>query len=765
MRHIVRLLLVPFLWTSYVSAAPPKGFTENIVMESLRQPTSFALSPSGDVFVTEKSGSVVFRSTTGVTKRIQSLDVDTQGERGLLGIALSENFEKDALVYLYLTNPTLGRNQIITYQFRPTGLTNGKTIFNLDPLSATNHNGGHMKMHQGFLYFTHGENARPQEAQSLNNMLGKLGRILPDGSIPNDNPYINQNGNGKAIWATGLRNPFSFAIHREDGVIYVNDVGQDSYEEINQISKGRNYAWPFCEGPCSSRYTNPVLAYDHSSGCAITGGAFYDAPKSATKRWSSTYDLSYFFGDYCGGWIRRFDRQTGQALNFITGLKGPIDIVTHPNGDLYVLCYGDGTLRSYSTVSQRTVPPQVSLTPKNVVSMLNQTVKFTCSVLKGVPDPVLSWYVNDQLIATHTSDFKYTSSYSRKYNITCRANNSVGTDFDRTSLTYVPVRRPWLKIESPESTFRYETGSNIILRGIGYDGNGTRLNEKDLFWDGVFHHDDHTHPWFDTKNGGQVTVEIPKYGETSRHVYYQIMLKAKSKYGLESSISRTIRPLPIRMYWQPLKFAEAQWRSGGKTNGLFWELNVNEYVGDTFYLPNGSYTLRIKGNTQGAARSLGIRIQREPNMINKQSQAILSGIVTVFEFSLDVAISDEYKIEVECSGIVLLDTIQIVKKTITSQKPTATKKSKTTTRVTTTKSKLYPQAKTTQLTNTKSYPQARTTQVTSTKSKTLNTTTRPKITSTKSKTLNATTRPNSTTRKSTITSHAIRSTSMFKSLE
>lgn len=147
---------------------------------------------------------------------------------------------------------------------------------------ADNHNGGAIHFGtDGKLYVAVGDNKRDRAAQSMGTLLGKMLRINADGSIPEDNPfYDTASGNNRAIWAKGLRNPYTFAIQRGTGKIHINDVGQERWEEVNAGEAGANYGWPRVEGLRSSRFAEPVFAYRHGSGpnrgCTITGGAFYN---------------------------------------------------------------------------------------------------------------------------------------------------------------------------------------------------------------------------------------------------------------------------------------------------------------------------------------------------------------------------------------------------------------------------------------------------------------------------------------------------------
>jgi glucose/arabinose dehydrogenase len=198
------------------------------------------------------------------------------------------------------------------------------------------------------LYVAVGENAQPETAQSLDNLFGKMLRINPDGSIPKNNPFFKRaNGKNRAIWARGLRNPFSFDVQPGTGKIFINDVGAGTFEEINRGKAGVNYGWPRYEGPESDpKYQKPRFAYPHQgqpedSGCAITGGAFYN-PKSA--QFPASYEGDYFFADFCNGWIRKLDSDGDGVEGFATGANQPVDLKVGKNGRLYYLERGSGSV-------------------------------------------------------------------------------------------------------------------------------------------------------------------------------------------------------------------------------------------------------------------------------------------------------------------------------------------------------------------------------------------------------------------------------------
>ena len=335
-----------------IAANLPTGFTEAQVGGNLSgSPTAMAFAPDGRLFVCQQGGQLrVIKNGVLLSTPFVSLTVDSSGERGLLGIAFDPNFTTNHYLYVYYTVATSPiHNRVSRFTAASDTAAPGSeiVILNLDNLSsATNHNGGAIHFGpDGKLYIGVGENANGANAQSLSNLLGKMLRINADGTIPPDNPFYNTaTGNNRAIWALGLRNPFTFAFQPGTTRLFINDVGESTYEEINDGIAGSNYGWPITEGPTSnSAFRGPIYFYGHGTnnvtGCAIVGAAFYNPP---VPQFPSSYSGKYFFADLCNGWIRVFDPSAGTATGFATGIVNPVDLHVGSDGALYYLARGSG---------------------------------------------------------------------------------------------------------------------------------------------------------------------------------------------------------------------------------------------------------------------------------------------------------------------------------------------------------------------------------------------------------------------------------------
>src|SRR5438067_9132418 len=240
------------------AATLPPGFVEAQVGGNLSgSPTAMAFAPDGRLFVCQQGGQLrVIKNGSLLSTPFVSLTVDSSGERGLLGIAFDPNFATNHYLYVYYTvatSPIHNRVSRFTAAGDIAAPDSHVVILELNNLSsATNHNGGAIHFGpDGKLYIAVGENANGANSQTLANLLGKVLRINSDGTIPTNNPFFNTAGARKEIWALGLRNPFTFAFQPGTGRLFINDVGQSTWEEINDGVAGSNYGWPTTEGPTS----------------------------------------------------------------------------------------------------------------------------------------------------------------------------------------------------------------------------------------------------------------------------------------------------------------------------------------------------------------------------------------------------------------------------------------------------------------------------------------------------------------------------------
>jgi glucose/arabinose dehydrogenase len=337
-RRHPRRLAAPFalLLLVLASAIPPAASAAVTLdqlasgLDPLTQVTS-AGDGSGRLFLVERRGIIeVFKD--GAVQPGSFLDMRTMveagGERGLLGLAFHPQFAANGLLYVFFTRP--GGDVVIgRWRANPDRsavmLSSFKTLLTVEHSSAGNHNGGGMAFNpkNGLLYAGIGDGGGSGDPENdaqnvIRNRLGKVLRINVNGtgggqygtySIPSSNPFVGRSGRDE-IWSYGFRNPWRLSFDRANGNLFIADVGQGSWEEVDRESfgqaGGRNYGWRVMEGrhcynasTCNtSGKTLPITEYSHGSGnCSITGGFVYRGPTQ------TALVGQYVFADFCSGRI------------------------------------------------------------------------------------------------------------------------------------------------------------------------------------------------------------------------------------------------------------------------------------------------------------------------------------------------------------------------------------------------------------------------------------------------------------------------------
>lgn len=568
--------LIFFLWLSvqYSWASQlPNGFIEQLIAQNL-DPTDMVIAPDGRIFITIKSGKIVIiESGVLVSSVLLNLPVDNFNERGLGHMVLDPNFNANNYYYIYYTVPGMNFNRVSRFTANGNSTLPGteEVLMELDVLSSTIHNAGDMVFgNDGKLYITTGDGGNPASAQSMSSVLGKVLRINSDGSIPSDNPFFNTaTGKNKAIWAIGFRNPFSLDVQVTTGRILLSDVGQETWEEINDVEAGKNYGWPGIEGPRTNQplpqnYKDPLFAYQHGTGpdrgCAIVGAAFYH-PTSV--QFPNEYVGKFYFADYCNGYIKYIDLSSGVVKTFATGISRPLAIMTAPDGSLYYLAraglgggsQGDNTSTSNGTLWKVNYAgsgaPFISSQPQSTTAALGDVVSFTVGV-SGVQPFFYEWMADGVVISgAISSSYSYTVSQLNDdgRNFTCKISNSLGTIISSGALLTVTSNTrpiPQLTVTLPNGATLYQAGQTLQFTGSALDSEDGPLPISALTWKIDFRHDQHTHPGLSPVSGlGSGFYTIPKIGETADNVWYRVILTATDGQGLTKSVYQDVFPQKI----------------------------------------------------------------------------------------------------------------------------------------------------------------------------------------------------------------------------
>lgn len=351
-------------------SSPPSLTIRPIITTGLVQPLylTHAGDGSGRLFVVEQAGRIR-TLTQGTLQSIPFLDISdlvwAGGERGLLGLAFHPNYARNGRFFVSYTRQPNGATVVAEYRrgVKADQADRRERVVISVPQPYANHNGGMIAFGpDGVLYIGRGDGGGrgdPNDrGQNPHDLLGKILRLDVDReepyAIPADNPFTSGGGRPE-VYALGLRNPWRFSFDRETGALWVGDVGQYAWEEVDVVVRGGNYGWRRMEGrhcflpqtDCAgSELRSPIFEYSHESGrCSITGGYVYRGPGQPSLQGL------YLYGDYCSGeifgaWAEAEARSRLEPPPVLlrTGLRIS-SFGEDEAGEIYVVDHGGGIYR------------------------------------------------------------------------------------------------------------------------------------------------------------------------------------------------------------------------------------------------------------------------------------------------------------------------------------------------------------------------------------------------------------------------------------
>ena len=275
-------LLIAGIGIAFVSLLAPAFGEMNIdvVVDGLNNPWEMVFAPNGDIYFSERDGRIWKIESFGEAKVIQTFPKSGSYEGGTLGLALHPNFEENNKIYVYQTNLELEffQNKVFTFTVDGDELIDKQTVIDDIP-GAPWHDGGRIAFGpDGKLYITTGDAVNPGWSQDLSSLAGKILRINPDGTIPDDNPF-----DSSPIFSYGHRNPQGIAWSN-DGLLVSSEHGPSGemgygHDEINVIVKGKNYGWPKVVGDSSDdSFVNPII-HSGQTTWAPSGMVYFDSNK------------------------------------------------------------------------------------------------------------------------------------------------------------------------------------------------------------------------------------------------------------------------------------------------------------------------------------------------------------------------------------------------------------------------------------------------------------------------------------------------------
>ncbi|MFZ2521901.1 MAG: PQQ-dependent sugar dehydrogenase [Minisyncoccia bacterium] len=566
---ILSLVLLAFFVAKDVEAVPSNFVNETVINSGINLPTMLEFLPDGRMLIGEFNGRIIVAQPGANTvdptpvltiTNIFGDDIISGGERGLVGITIDPNFSSNQYIYVFYTSNIPQRDRVSRFTMVGNSANPSSEVIIWQAVADsthTDHHGGGLGFGpDGKLYITTGDNGDPSSSQSLSSDHGKILRVNADGTVPTDGPFFDGAGpNIDSIYARGLRNPYRIFFDI-DGKLYIGDVGQLTWEEIDIGVSGANYGWPICEGTCgTSGMTNPILAYPHFNGeASVTGGLIYRGTQFPVQ-----YRGAYFYGDYALNWIKYLTFDASGSLtsnvNFepIDGSNNgpygdPVDFAVGPDGSLYYVDFGFGVPNPASIKRIRYVasnlPPLVVASSTPTEGLPPLAVNFSSI---GSSDPennplTYLWNFGDNATSSQSNP---THVYGSQGLYTATLTLSDGNSSSVSNPIIISVgNKPVGEITSPSNNALFRAGDVINFSGTASDvEDGTNLPSSAYSWTVLFHHESHVHPAHGPVSGPSGTFTISNSGhDFSGNTSYEFILTVTDSSGLKHVSSTTIFP-------------------------------------------------------------------------------------------------------------------------------------------------------------------------------------------------------------------------------
>ena len=510
------------------------GFAAEVLVEGLLRPTSMAWAPDQHLWIGGKNGEVWtlhaedLQASELVT--IGRIQVDTGGERGLSGIAVDPDYSENRHIWIYYTTPRSPyRNRLSRFRHVGRQLVNETVMLESPVLGSQIHNGGCLRFASDkTLFVSTGDDRQGNStAQDTHDLRGKILHINRDGSPAAGNPYLDGEKGDPRVWAYGFRNPWRFNLQPESENLFIGDVGEGRWEELNLGFRGGNFGWQLTEGPDPPgvpgvRY--PIYSYPHTSplGHAITGG-----DHARANNFPEEYKGNYFFGDSSTNELFRMvlGETNAPVLTevFASEALRPVDIQFGPDGALYYVSFNGSVVRiSYVGGTNRQPTALARVTPDNGEAPL--TVSFDASGSTDADGDALTfrWDLGN---GEQSSESILQRTYPPGvYNVSLTVTDSGGLSSSvQTSRVVSGNARPSAITQEPAHGRLYDDGEVIAFSGTGIDPEEGLIPCERLTWTVILHHLGHTHPFLGPLSGTcEGSFQVEPHGES--HTFYEIRL-------------------------------------------------------------------------------------------------------------------------------------------------------------------------------------------------------------------------------------------------
>lgn len=631
------------------SAAVPPDFEDTLVTK-VSGPTALAFTPDRRMLITSHFGELrVYKN--GALLPAPAIDLGpricSDKERGLLGVAVDPAYSDPTnhYIYLYYTFKKFGGceysssqspvNRVSRFKLSDSSIVDPaseEVLIDNIPSPDGIHNAGDLQFGKdGNLYVSIGDGGCDYQGNSgcgsqndasrdPHVLLGKILRVTPSGGIPAANPFqgpgtarcnlAGRTDPGKKCQETfvsGLRNPFRIALdpNAAGPRLFINDVGQSTWEEIDLGQAGADYGWNVREGHCArgsstdcgsppAGMTNPIYDYNHDTGCtAVTGGAF--VPNGT---WPSQYDGAYLYGDFTCGKIFALKPVGGgfTATEFVTGLGDLSAVVMAfgPHGSgraLYYTTYNlGGQIRRVAYTGSVNRAPVARAVANPPYGNLPLDVGFDGSASSDPDGDSLTydWDFGDGTSHGTGATTRHIYTQAGTYTAILRVRdgqNAIGTARIRIDAGNNP---PAPTIELPAPGTRFRVGQTITLNGTATDPEDGPLPDSALSWRVLRSHDTHFHPFVEPTSGNGITFTAPAPEDlaATENSDLRIRLTATDSKGLKRTALRILRPKIVNVTFNT------------QPTGLDLVVNGFTITGPTTLASWQAYALNVNAPTQ-----------------------------------------------------------------------------------------------------------------------------------------------------------------------
>lgn len=600
----------------------PAGFTYTQIADDFTLPVDIEFLPSGDILLVEKGTGLneasfaniyLLRQGASHPTLLTQLSVNSSGDSGIQGIILDPHFEHNQYLYVWYatgqnvldwTGETMYRLSRFTLDLQNDviDLTSENVLFEM-PWHSLHGGGGMVFDDKGRLYLAIGDLYSPETVQDLSTLNGKLLRlqITDDGyTIPPDNPFVGVSGAREEIYAYGLRNPFRMTRRLSDGAIFVADVGENIWEEINELKPGANYGWPIREGPCArglrqpcdpapDTMTDPILAYLHTpqpndspipQGGAVTTLAVYEG-----DRFPDNYHDKLFFADFNQGFTAVMTpgiTSTFTLTTFATETNFLVDMA-YFDDKLYLLAattsidtiYPQDTAETTEIFAQQVTAQQsygaiievqyegpenqrpiARLSADTPIGPAPLTINFSASASESQTGDLLHyrWNFGDRsdLITTTTDSIAHQYLTDGDYEASLVVIDALNRESDRATVRITVYSGEIVQLElinlTDSTRQQYHGGDQIQYRAVRSAGLSGLDTEQPYTWRVDMHHNQHAHVMFQAyaTEGDIFTIPTDNHND-SWNLWHRFYLTMHTDTGQQIQVQREIYPAHVTM--------------------------------------------------------------------------------------------------------------------------------------------------------------------------------------------------------------------------